>query len=280
MSDADVQLQSKQPKKKGLTRRQKRSLSRGIQYVVFVAAVIVFAVAADWDRLANQFAQGDIARDMFPDVITLALKNTVLYTVSGFVFALVLGLVVALMRLSSVAPYRWVAGVYIEIFRGLPALLIFIFIGVAVPLAFPGTEIVGGTYGKAAIALGLVGAAYLAETFRAGIQAVPKGQMEAARSLGFSPARAMISIIIPQAFRIILPPLTNEFVILFKDSSLVLLLGVTLEERELAKFGRDLASTTANSTPILVAGLCYLLVTIPLGFVVRRMEAKAQEAVK
>ncbi|MFF7979425.1 amino acid ABC transporter permease [Streptomyces sp. NPDC007901] len=277
MTAADTELQ---PRRKGLTRSQKRSLSRGVQYVVFVAAVIAFAVGADWGRLQNQFAQWDIAKQMFPDVITLALKNTVLYTVSGFVFALVLGLVVALMRLSSVAPYRWVAGVYIEIFRGLPALLIFIFIGVAVPLAFPGTEIVGGTYGKAAIALGLVGAAYLAETFRAGIQAVPKGQLEAARSLGFSPTRAMVSIIIPQAFRIILPPLTNEFVILFKDSSLVLLLGVTLEERELSKYGRDLASTTANSTPILVAGLCYLLVTIPLGFVVRRMEANARKAVK
>ncbi|MFJ8080326.1 amino acid ABC transporter permease [Streptomyces sp. NPDC096205] len=277
MTAADTELQ---PKKKGLTRRQKRRLSRAAQYVVFVAALIALAVGADWDRLQNQFAQKDVARQMFPDVITLALKNTVLYTVSGFVLALVLGLVLALMRLSSVGPYRWAAGVYIEIFRGLPALLIFIFIGVAVPLAFPGTEIVGGTYGKAALALGLVGAAYLAETFRAGIQAVPKGQLEAARSLGFSPARAMVSIIIPQAFRIILPPMTNEFVILFKDSSLVLLLGVTLEERELSKFGRDLASTTANSTPILVAGLCYLLVTIPLGFVVRRMEAKAQEAVK
>ncbi|KUO03708.1 amino acid ABC transporter permease [Streptomyces caeruleatus] len=277
MADTDVRLQ---PKKKGLTRRQKRSLSRGVQYVVFVAVLIAFAVAADWDRLANQFAQGDIARQMFPDVITLALKNTVLYTVSGFVVGLVLGMVIALMRLSSVGPYRWLAGVYIEIFRGLPALLIFIFIGVAVPLAFPGTEIPGGTYGKVALALGLVAAAYMAETIRAGIQAVPKGQMEAARSLGFSPARAMVSIIIPQAFRIILPPLTNELVLLFKDSSLVLFLGVTLEERELSKFGRDLASQTANSTPILVAGLCYLLVTIPLGFVVRRMEAKAQEAVK
>jgi len=277
MSDAEVPLQ---PKKKGLTRRQRRSLSRGVQYVVFVAAVIAFAVAADWDRLKNQFAQGSIAREMFPEVITLALKNTVLYTVSGFVVGLVLGMVIALMRLSSVGPYRWLAGVYIEIFRGLPALLIFIFIGVAVPLAFPGTEIPGGTYGKVALALGLVAAAYMAETIRAGIQAVPKGQMEAARSLGFSPARAMISIVIPQAFRIILPPLTNELVLLFKDSSLVLFLGVTLEERELSKFGRDLASQTANSTPILVAGLCYLLITIPLGFVVRRMEAKAQEAVK
>ncbi|MDO0932083.1 amino acid ABC transporter permease [Streptomyces sp. DG2A-72] len=275
MTDVTVQ-----PKKKGLTRRQKRRVSRGIQYTVFVAAVIAFAVSADWDRLQNQFAQVDIAEQMFPDVITLALKNTVLYTLSGFVFGLVLGMVIALMRLSSVGPYRWLASVYIEIFRGLPALLIFIFVGVAVPLAFPGTEIPGGTYGKVALALGLVSAAYMAETIRAGIQAVPKGQLEAARSLGFSPARAMISIIIPQAFRIILPPLTNELVLLFKDSSLVLFLGVTLEERELSKFGRDLASQTANSTPILVAGLCYLLVTIPLGFVVRRMEAKAQEAVK
>ena len=268
-----------QPRKKGLTRRQKRRLSRGVQYVVFVAAVIAFAVSADWGRLRNQFAQGDIARQMFPEIITQALKNTVLYTLSGFAVGLALGMVVALMRLSSVGPYRWLAGVYIEIFRGLPALLIFIFIGVAVPLAFPGTEIVGGTYGKVALALGLVAAAYMAETIRAGIQAVPKGQMEAARSLGFSPARAMVSIIVPQAFRIIIPPLTNELVLLFKDSSLVLFLGVTLEERELSKYGRDLASTTANSTRILVAGLCYLLVTIPLGFVVRRLEAKAQEAV-
>jgi polar amino acid transport system permease protein len=90
----------------------------------------------------------------------------------------------------------------------------------------------------------------------------------------------MVSIVIPQVFRVILPPLTSEFVQLFEDSSLVLVLGVTLEERELSKFVRDLSSTTANSTPILVACLCYLLVTIPLGFVVRGLEAKAEEAVK
>ncbi|MGA5604160.1 amino acid ABC transporter permease [Streptomyces griseoincarnatus] len=277
---ADTEGTPLRPRRKGLTRRQKRSVSRGIQYAVFVAAVIAFGVTADWGRLQNQFAQVEIAERMFPEVITLALKNTVLYTVTGFGVGLALGMLIALMRLSSVGPYRWLAGIYIEIFRGLPALLIFIFIGVAVPLAFPGTEIIGGTYGKVALALGLVAAAYMAETIRAGIQAVPKGQMEAARSLGFSPGRAMVSIIIPQALRIILPPLTNELVLLFKDSSLVLFLGVTLEERELSKYGRDLASQTANSTPILVAGLCYLLITIPLGFVVRRMEAKAQEAVR
>ncbi|TPQ19971.1 amino acid ABC transporter permease [Streptomyces sporangiiformans] len=278
-AEADTQVRI-QPRKSGLTRRQKRAVSRGVQYVVFVAALVAIGASADWGQLQNQFAQADLAKQLFPDIITLALRNTVLYTLSGFVFGLVLGVVIALMRLSSVGPYRWLAGVYIEIFRGLPALLIFVFVGVGVPLAFPGTEIIGGTYGKVALALGLVAAAYMAETIRAGIQAVPKGQTEAARSLGFSHARAMVSIIIPQAFRIVIPPLTNELVLLFKDSSMVLFLGVTLEERELAKFGRDLASQSANSTPILVAGLCYLLVTIPLGFVVRRLEAKAQEATK
>ncbi|MBX7549023.1 amino acid ABC transporter permease [Streptomyces sp. NPDC004232] len=275
--DTDAELQ---PRRSGLTPSQRRRLSRGAQYVVFVAAVVALAAGADWGRLKNQFAQAHIARQLFPDLITVALKNTVLFTLSGFVVGLALGMVIALMRLSSVGPYRWLAGVYIEIFRGLPALLIFIFVGTGVPLAFPSIEYPGGIYGKVAVALGLVSAAYMAETIRAGIQAVPRGQMEAARSLGFSPARAMVSIILPQAFRIILPPLTNELVLLFKDSSLVLFLGVTLEQRELSKFGNDLASTTANSTPILVAGLCYLLITIPLSLVVRRMESKAKREIR
>ncbi|WP_176733174.1 amino acid ABC transporter permease [Streptomyces agglomeratus] len=261
-----------------LSRRQRRRISQGVQYALFVAALVLVGVLADWDRLQNQFAQKDLVAELFPEIITTALRNTVVYTLSGFAFGLVLGLIVALMRLSSVAPYRWLASVYIEFFRGLPALLILIFVGVAVPLAFPGTEIPGGTYGKVALGLGLVAAAYMAETIRAGIQAVPKGQMEAARSLGFSHARAMVSVIIPQAFRIVIPPLTNELVLLFKDSSLVLFLGITLDERELTKFGRDLASQTANSTPILVAGLCYLIVTVPLSFLVRRLEARADKA--
>ncbi|WP_236244691.1 amino acid ABC transporter permease [Streptomyces sp. CC210A] len=257
------------------SRRRRQQAVRGLQYAVFAAAVALVAATADWGRLRQQFARAELVQRLFPEIITTALLNTVVYTLSGFVFGLVLGVVVALMRLSAVAPYRWLAGVYIEFFRGLPALLIFIFVGVAVPLAFPGTEVPGGTYGKVALGLGLVAAAYIAETIRAGIQAVPRGQLEAARSLGFSQARAMVSVVVPQALRIVVPPLTNELVLLFKDSSLVLFLGVTLEERELTKFGRDLASQTANSTPILVAGLCYLLVTVPLGLVVRRLEARA-----
>ena len=96
-----------------------------------------------------------------------------------------------------------------------------------------------GRYGAAGLALAIVAAAYMAETIRAGIQAVPKGQTEAARSLGMSSTRPMVSIVIPQAFRIIIPPLTNELVLLLKDSSLVYVLGTTAETIELAKYGRD-----------------------------------------
>lgn len=90
--------------------------------------------------------------------------------------------------------------------------MVFIALGFSVPLAFPGYAIPFDPLGPAALALGLVGGAYMAETIRARIQAVPKGQMEAARSLGMSQSRGMISIVIPQAFRIILPPLTNELI--------------------------------------------------------------------
>jgi polar amino acid transport system permease protein len=263
-----------------LRRRQRERLSLWLQYLAFVAIIAVVIFAADWGRLSEAFFRVDIIESMFPTIITVALRNTILYTLGAFAFGLIFGTVLALMRLSRVAPYRWVATAYIELFRGLPALLVLFLVGYGIPIAFPEREIPGGVFGSITIGLGLTAAAYMAETIRAGIQAVPKGQMEAARTLGMSHFTAMRTIVIPQAFRIVIPPLTNELVLLFKDSSMVLFLGVTLEERELAKFGRDLASQSANSTPILVAGLCYLLVTVPLGFVVRRLEAKAQEATK
>ena len=274
----DASTVAEPPRRRAMTPRRRRKIIRSAQYVVLTVALALVVVLADWRQLQHQFLDPSVAARMFPDLITVALTNTVVYTLAGFGVGLVLGLVVALMRLSSVAPYRWIAATYIEIFRGLPALLIFIFIGVGVPLAFPGMAIPGGAYGQVAVALGLVAGAYMAETIRAGIQAVPRGQMEAARTLGMSYGQAMRSIVIPQAFRIIVPPLTNELVLLFKDSSLVLFLGVSLETRELTKFGRDLAGETANTTPIFVAGLCYLLITIPLGYVVRRLEARHAKA--
>ena len=258
-----------------LTRRQRARAVRWTQYIVLIAAVATFAAAADWVRIREAFFDVEIIRDLFPEMLTVALKNTLLYTVCAFSFGLVLGLVLALMRLSPVLPYRGLATVYIEFFRGVPALLVLIAFGYGIPVAL-NTEVPGGLVGTITVALGLVAAAYIAETLRAGIQAVPRAQMEAARSLGMSHARAMVSIILPQAFRIILPPLTNELIVLTKDSSLVYLLGVTLPTRELAKFGRDALNQYVSMTPILVAGLCYLIITVPLGYLVRRLEARQQ----
>ena len=258
--------------------RKKARVSRGVQYAVLGLVVLLLAVTADWAKLQSVFLDPHVMATMWPSIITIALKNTLVYTICAFTFGLVLGLLLALMRLSPVGPYRWIATAVIEFFRGVPALVVFIAFSIGVPIAFPGREVPGGIVGTVTVALGLVGAAYMAETIRAGIQAVPKGQLEAARSLGMSYSRAMISIVIPQAFRIVLPPLTNELILLTKDSSLVYLLGLTLEDRELAKFSRDALNQYVSMTPILVAGLCYLLITVPLSYVVRRLEAKAAQA--
>jgi len=250
---------------------------RWTQYALLALVVVVFAAIADWDRIGEAFFDTEVARELFPTVITTALKNTILYTLCAFAFGLVLGVLIALMRLSPVVAYRALATVYVEFFRGVPALLVLIAFGYGIPIAL-NTEVPGGVLGTITVALGLVAAAYMAETIRAGIQAVPKGQMEAARSLGMSQSRAMLSIVIPQAFRIILPPLTNELILLTKDSSLVYLLGLTLSDREVAKFGRDALNEYVSMTPILVAGLAYLIITVPLGILVRRLEARQAQA--
>jgi polar amino acid transport system permease protein len=124
------------------------------------------------------------------------------------------------------------------------------------------------------LGLGLVAAAYMAETIRAGIQGVPKGQMEAARSLGMSHTRAMSSIVIPQGFRLIIPPLTNELVLLIKDTSLLFVLGTTPATVELLKFGRDGLQRSANATPLIVVGAVYLLITIPMTQLVGVLERR------
>ncbi|MBW8480792.1 amino acid ABC transporter permease [Actinomadura parmotrematis] len=260
-----------------LSRRRRRGLVRGGQYAAFVVAVVVLALLADWHSIQQNFLNPATARGLFPDMITVGLFNTLVYALSGSALGLAAGLVLALMRLSSAAPYRWFATAYIEVFRGLPALLIFIFVAVGVPLAYPGRELPGGVYGQAAVALGLVSAAFMAEIIRAGIEAVPRGQTEAARSLGMSHARALRTIVVPQALRMVIPPLTNELVSRIKDSSLALFIGVTLTERELSKFGQDLANQKSNSTPIVVAGVCYLAITIPLGYLARRLEDRQRK---
>jgi polar amino acid transport system permease protein len=245
-----------------LTRRQRARLARTVAIAIPVVVAVVLAATADWGRIQRAFFQPDIAADLFPGIVTTGVKNTLIITGIAFVGGLLIGLTLALMRLSTFRVYQALAAVYIEVFRGIPALVTLILVGFTIPIAL-GVR-VPGRYGAAGLGLAIVAGAYMAETIRAGIQAVPRGQMEAARSLGMSSSRAMVSIVIPQAFRIIIPPLTNELVLLLKDSSLVYVLGTTAETIELSKYGRDAVSKTFNGTPITVVALLYLAITFPL----------------
>jgi polar amino acid transport system permease protein len=259
-----------------LSKRKKAMYMRYFMYIISIAILIVVILFIDWGRLGNAMFRWSIVKDQFPNILTKAAKNTVVFTVLGFTGGMSFGLLFALMRLSTIRPYRWFAATYIEIFRGIPLLVTLLILGFGIPIAtgwhWP------NPYLQGAIPLSLVASAYMAETIRAGIEAVPKGQMEAARSLGMSYSRAMITIIIPQALRIIVPPLTNEFVLLIKDTSLISVLGVTAATKDLARFGRDGVNSTANATPLIVAGLVYLAMTLPLTQLVAWMERRQKAA--
>ena len=261
-----------------LTRRRKEQLRRWTVYGLTIALLVVVLVSADWAKLSETFFDPEIFADLFPEILTIAAKNTIILALLAFSGGMMLGLVLALMRLSSIGPYRWASLAYIELFRGIPALLTLILIGFVLPIAL-GVRIKEllpflGNYGTPAVALSVVAGAYLAETIRGGIEAVPKGQMEAARSLGMSRSQSMRSIVVPQAFRVMIPPLTNEFVLLIKDTSLVFVLGLAASDQELAFFSRSAVQETFNGTPLVAVALIYLAITLPLTALSRRLERR------
>ncbi|PQZ96197.1 ABC transporter permease [Arthrobacter sp. MYb227] len=256
-----------------MTTRQRARLSKTIQIVVFVAVILLLLFSLDWEKARYAFFSFEKLGPMFPDLIIIGLRNTLFYTVISFAFGLVLGLLLALMKMASFAPYRWFATGFIEFFRGIPAILVLLAFGFGIPQAF-GTSWPQPV--NVMLALGLVSSAYIAETLRAGLQAVPKGQTEAARSLGMPAWRAMVTIVIPQAFKIVLPPMTNEVILLTKDTSLAFILGASIAQYEMTKFGRDgITAIDAGLTPLVMAGLLYLIITIPLSLVARKFESRS-----
>ena len=168
---------------------------------------------------------------------------------------------------------RWPARIYTDIFRGLPEVVIILLIG----LGFG--PVVGGLTGNnpyplGIAALGLMSAAYVGEILRSGIQSVEAGQLEAARALGFSYPSSMRLVVVPQGVRRVLPALVNQFISLLKASSLVYFLGLIASQRELFQVGRDLNAQTGNLSPLVAAGLFYLLLTIPLTHLVNYIDAR------
>jgi polar amino acid transport system permease protein len=213
---------------------------------------------------------------------------TIKLSVLAGILSLTWGLVLAVLRQTRsrvTAPVRWLTIAYIDVFRGIPLLLVLLMVsGVSVFGAPIGGEILPKSLvtptwlGQPApfwygiVALTITYGAYMAEVYRAGIEAVPRGQMEAARSLGMSHGEAMRFVIVPQAVRKVIPPLLNDFIALMKDTSLVAFLGLV----EVVQAGRDIYAETFNNTGLVFGAILFLIITIPLARLVDWMIAREQ----
>lgn len=196
------------------------------------------------------------------------VQYTLLLSALGVLFGFLIGLLIALLRLSGVKVLKWIAIAYTEVLRGTPMLvqLLIIHFGLASAFDIKFTVLQSGI-----ITLSLNSSAYLAEIFRAGIQGVDKGQMEAARSLGMTRGMAMRSIIIPQAIKGVLPAIGNEFVVIIKESSIVSFIGVA-DLMFQANAVRTL--TYSGLYPLVIAAVIYLIMTLILSKLLNVLERR------
>ncbi|MDN6690497.1 MAG: amino acid ABC transporter permease, partial [Lactococcus sp.] len=215
--------------------------------------------------------------DKFLPYFNDGLIVTLMISAFVVIFGTILGTLIALGKLSSVRPIRWLSNIYIEIFRGTP-MLVQIMIGFQVLGKMPLPEFQLGILTEdlsrlvpGIIVLSMNSGAYVAEIVRSGINAVPKGQTEAAYSLGIRPRQTMIKVILPQAIRNILPALGNEFVTIIKDSSLLATIGVM----ELYNGAQTTSSTTYQSlSPWLLVAVYYFVVTFITSRLINLLEKK------
>jgi len=179
---------------------------------------------------------------------------------------LLLGLFVALVRLYGFLPLRYLVRIYIDIFRSIPLLVLLIVVYYALP--FVGLRM--SPFMSAACTLTVVSGAYTAEIFRAGIEAVPKGQFEAAAALGLNFRHTMLDVVLPQAVRIVIPPLTNNSINVIKDTALASVVAMP----DLLKQATQAQALEANPTPLIVAALIYVAFLWPMVLLVGRLEKR------
>ncbi|QOL80850.1 amino acid ABC transporter permease [Pseudooceanicola spongiae] len=185
---------------------------------------------------------------------------------ASIVAGLIVGLIVAMLRMYAVAPVRIAMRMYIDVLRSIPLLVLLIVIYYALP--FLGLRL--SSFASALAALTLVSGAYTAEIFRAGIEAIPKGQFEAASALGLSPQRTMTDVVLPQAVRIVIPPLTNNSINVVKDTALASVVAMP----DLLKQATQMQALTANPSPLIGAAILYIAFLWPLVLLVSYLERR------
>ena len=218
---------------------------------------------------------------------------TIRLSLLGGALSLLWGLILAVLRQlpgRALAPVRWLTVAYIDALRGIPLLLvIFLIYGglgalasegvIPRDLGIPRWFGLPSPFWYGIIAITLTYGAYMAEVYRAGIEAVPSGQTEAARSLGMSHGQSMRFIVVPQAVRKVIPPLLNDFIALMKDTSLVSVIGLV----ETVQAGRDVYSETFNASALTLGAFLFLIVTIPLAravdWLIKKQNMKVQRGI-
>ncbi len=237
------------------------------------------------EELLNEYFNIDIMREYAPRVLE-GFWFTIKLSVLAGILSLAWGLILAVLRQTPGklgAIVRWPTIAYIDVMRGLPQLiiilLVFGFFGeladsglLPLEIAIPRWLGQPDPFWYGTLAITLCYGAYMAEVYRAGIEAVPLGQTEAARSLGMSNGQSMRYVIVPQAVRKVIPPLLNDFIALMKDTSLVAFIGLL----EVVQVGRDVQQTEFNSSALMLGAILYLLVTIPLARLLDHLIARQQ----
>jgi polar amino acid transport system permease protein len=242
--------------------------------VVVVGGLTALAVSSPgWDSVRDTFFDREAFTTAFPDVLQgfwLDVKLFVLVEIA----VLILGLVVALARTTkapALFPVRAMLVVYVDVFRGVPVILVVYLVGFGIPAlelsGLPSDPLVLG-----AIGLALSYTAYVAEVYRAGIDSVHPSQRQAGLAVGLTGAQTLRFVVLPQAVRRVLAPLLNDFISLQKDVALVAILG----PQEAFRVAQISASSTFNYTPLLAAALLYLAVTIPLARVLDHMQKRSR----
>lgn len=242
----------------------------GVQAVQFCSIYLWFRSGEKFPVFIRQFLSFDRIGPFLDQVFNAAL-NTVILAFGAQLLGMVLGIVLAMLVLSQRIVVRAPARAYINLMRGIP-LLVLLSVGYLGVILGLGLDV--SVYRAGIIILGLNAAAYTAEIFRGGIQSIERGQLEASRSLGMSYMQAMRYVILPQAVRRVIPPLTNEFVILIKDTSLISILGFTFSDRELLAWASDTYGELFNATSFIAAVIGYLVITLPLIRLVTALERR------
>jgi polar amino acid transport system permease protein len=268
---------------------ERRAYRRGKQSrstLISVASTVVFAVvvwlslvgAPGWSRVQTSFFDWQTLVGSFPAVLDglwLNLKVLAFASIGVLIFGLILALTRTL-RSPIFTPLRLLVGGYVDLFRGMPLIIVLYLVGFGIPglrlewLGRVPAEVLG------TVALILTYSAYVAEVFRAGIEAVHPSQRLAARSLGLTYAQSMRLVVLPQALRKVAPPLMNDFVSLQKDVGLISVLGAV----DAVRAAQIEVSHFANFTPYLVAGLCFVVLAIPTvrltDWISRRLASREQ----